>query len=326
MGREFRFAHEGFEGRRALSRCHDRSVDLSLERIEAAVDRIPAVFQNTPQLVDEQLSEMAGCEVVVKVETLNPIGSFKGRGTWLLADKLDPCQTWVCATAGNFGQGVAYAGRARGASVQVFMEADVPEQKVERMRRLGATVELSEDSGASALDFASASGDRVLVKDGLDPAVAEGAGTIGLELAAAGPIGTVLVQVGDGALITGVARAIKARSPGTRVVGVCASGAPAMAQSFEAGRPISAEGDTIATALSITHPVPESLSRIRELVDEIVLVDDDELRSAMRLVAETMGLLVEPAGAAGVAALRKDGAGARDGRVAVLLTGAGYPG
>ena len=302
-------------------------MDLSFERIEAAVGRIPAYFQRTPQLLDERLSEMADHEVIVKVETLNPIGSFKGRGTWLLADQLDPAQTWVCSTAGNFGQGVAYAARARGASVHVFVEADVPEQKVERMRGLGANVELTEDSAAAALEFADASGDRVLVKDGLDPAIAEGAGTIGLELADAGPIDTALVQVGDGALITGVARAIKEVSPGTRVVGICARGAPAMAHSFEAGRPVSAEASTIATALAITNPVPESLARMTELVDEIVLVDEDELRLAMRLVAETMGLLVEPAGAAGVAALRRGEVTARgDGRIAVLLTGAGYPG
>ena len=173
-------------------------MDLSFERIEAAVGRIPAYFQRTPQLLDERLSEMADREVIVKVETLNPIGSFKGRGTWLLADQLDPAQTWVCSTAGNFGQGVAYAARARGASVHIFVEGDVPQQKVQRMRDLGANVELSEDSAAAALKFVDASGDRILVKDGLDPAIAEGAGTIGLELADAGPIDTALVQVGDG--------------------------------------------------------------------------------------------------------------------------------
>ena len=300
-------------------------MDLSLERIESAVDRIPAVFLNTPQFVDERLSDMLECEVLVKVETLNPIGSFKGRGTWLLADELDPAQTWVCSTAGNFGQGLAFAGRARGAKVNVFVEADVPDAKVANMRRLGAEVEnVSESSALAAQEYAAASRDRVLVQDGLDAAIAEGAGTIGLELAAAGPIGAALVQVGDGALITGVARWLKARMPDTRVIGVCASGAPAMAKSFEAGGPVSVEGSgTIATALAITSPVPESLARLMAVVDEIVLVDDDELRSAMELIAETMGILVEPAGAAGVAALRRDEVDTGDGRVAVLLTGAG---
>lgn len=268
---------------------------------------------------------MLECEVLVKVETLNPIGSFKGRGTWLLADELDPAQTWVCSTAGNFGQGLAFAGRARGAKVNVFVEADVPDAKVANMRRLGAEVEnVSESSALAAQEYAAASRDRVLVKDGLDAAIAEGAGTIGLELAAAAPIGAAVVQVGDGALITGVARWLKARMPDTRVIGVCASGAPAMAKSFEAGRPVSVEGSgTIATALAITSPVPESLARLMAVVDEIVLVDDDELRSAMELIAETLGILVEPAGAAGVAALRRNEVDTGDGRVAVLLTGAG---
>ena len=268
---------------------------------------------------------MLECEVLVKVETLNPIGSFKGRGTWLLADELDPAQTWVCSTAGNFGQGLAFAGRARGAKVNVFVEADVPDAKVANMRRLGAEVEnVSESSALAAQEYAAASRDRVLVKDGLDAAIAEGAGTIGLELAAAAPIGAAVVQVGDGALITGVARWLKARMPDTRVIGVCASGAPAMAKSFEAGRPVSVEGSgTIATALAITSPVPESLARLMAVVDEIVLVDDDELRSAMDLIAETLGILVEPAGAAGVAALRRNEVDTGDGRVAVLLTGAG---
>ena len=301
-------------------------MDLSLERIEAAVEQIHPAFLNTPQFIDERLSVELGREVVVKVETLNPIGSFKGRGTWLLAQELDPASTWVCATAGNFGQGLAYAARARGARVQVFASADAPATKVERMRALGAWVEVCERSEAAAREYAAASAERVLVRDGLAPAIAEGAGTIGVELESAGPVDTALVQIGDGALISGVARWLKSRDPQTRVVGVCASGAPAMAQSFRAGRAVSVEGrGTIAAALAITDPVPESLTRIRALVDDIVLVHDDDLRSAMELIAEALGLLVEPAGAAGVAALCRHGPNLAGERVAVLLTGAGTP-
>jgi threonine dehydratase len=294
--------------------------------MEAAVDQIHPAFLDTPQFVDERLSAELGREVLVKVETLNPIGSFKGRGTWLVAQRLDPESTWVCATAGNFGQGLAYAARARGARVQVFASADAPPTKVERMQALGARVEVCERSEAAARDYAAASAERVLVRDGLDPAIAEGAGTIGVELGSAGPIDTALVQIGDGALISGVARWLKSRDPLTRVVGVCASGAPAMARSFAAGRALSVEGrGTIAAALAITDPVPESLARIMAVVDDIVLVDDDDLRSAMELIAEALGLLVEPAGAAGVAALSRHGPELAGERVAVLLTGAGTP-
>jgi threonine dehydratase len=302
-------------------------MDLSLERIEGARERIHPVFLDTPQFDDDRLSAVFGREVVVKVETVNPIGSFKGRGTWLLAEQLDPERTWVCATAGNFGQGLAYAGRARGARVQVFASPGAPPRKVEQMRALGAKVEVSPNPEAAARSFAADEGERrILVQDGLDPAIAEGAGTIAVELQSLRPVDVALVQVGDGALISGVARWLKSRRPETRIVGVCASGAPAMAKSFEAGRPLSIEGPgTIAAALAITEPVPESFARVNALVDEVVLVDDDDLRSAIRLIAENLGVLVEPAGAAGIAALRRYADQLAGERIGVLLTGAGSP-
>jgi threonine dehydratase len=298
-------------------------MDLSLERIEVAQEEIDPVFLDTPQFVDERLSAVFGRDVLVKVETLNPIGSFKGRGTWLLVRQLDLARTWVCATAGNFGQGLAYAARERGARVDVFVSADVSPAKVERMRALGARVEISERPDAAAREHAEENG-GLLVRDGQHPALAEGAGTIGVELGRAAPVDAVIVQVGDGALISGVARWLKATEPPPRVVGVCASGAPAMARSFAAGRPMSVAGDgTIATTLAISEPVPESLARITALVDDIVMVDDDDLRWAMELVTRTLGVLVEPAGAAGVAALARHAETIPGESVAVLLTGAG---
>jgi threonine dehydratase len=301
---------------------HAETTDVSLQRIAAAMDEIDPVFLRSPQFADGGLSAALGRELVVKVETLNPIGSFKARGASLLAERLDPARTWVCETAGNFGQGLAYAARARGTSVHIFVSPRVPEGKVERMRSLGATVEVAEQPQRAAREHAEASEDRQLVVDGLYPDMAEGAGTIAVELETAGPFDVIVVQLGDGALISGVARWFKAHAPQTLIVGVCASGAPAMAQSFEAGRPVSTPGtDTIATAIAISEPVPESLARVLALVDEVVLVDDDELRSAQRLIAETLGLLVEPAGAAGVAALKRHGEGLPPGRTAVLLTG-----
>jgi threonine dehydratase len=301
---------------------HADTTDLSLERIAAARDRIDPVFLGTPQFADAGLSEALGREVVVKVETLNPIGSFKGRGSCLLAQQLDPGRTWVCSTAGNFGQGLAYTARARGAAVHVFVSPRVPAGKVARMRALGAKVEESERPERAARDYADASADRELVLDGLHPEMAEGAGTIAVELETAGPFDLVVVQLGDGALISGVARWFKAKSPRTRIVGVAASGAPAMALSFEAGHPVSTPGtDTIATAIAIADPIPESVARVVALVDEVVLVDDGELRSAQRLIADSLGVLVEPAGAAGVAALARHGDRLPAGRAAVLLTG-----
>src|SRR5438552_7291746 len=117
----------------------------------------------------------------------------------------------------------------------------------------------------------------MLVVDGLNREMAEGAGTIGLELEVLGPIDLAVVQIGDGALISGVACCLKAARPKTRVIGVCAAGAPAMAQSIAAGRVITTSGtNTIATAIAISEPIPESLARVRAFVDEIVLVDDED--------------------------------------------------
>jgi threonine dehydratase len=300
--------------------------DLSPERIAAAIDRIDRAFLRTPQFASAQLSAALQREVIVKNETVTPIGSFKGRGAWLLAEQLDPTRTWVCWTAGNFGQGLAYAARARGANLEAFVSADVPAAKVAGMRALGAQVHVSEQPGRASREHAAAAHDRLLVVDGLYPEMAEGAGTIGLELEACGPIDLAVVQIGDGALISGVACRLKASQPTMRIVGVCASGAPAMAHSFAAGRVVSTPGtETIATALAVSDPVPESLARVMALVDDIVLVDDDELRSAQELILETLDVSVEPAGAAGVAALARHGTTLPPGRTAVLLTGAGSP-
>ena len=137
--------------------------------------QIDPAFLDTPQFVEPWLSAEFGREIVVKVETLNPIGSSKGRGTSLLARSLDPTCTWVCATAGNFGQGLAYAARTRQATVNAFVGPDVSPRKVARMRLLGARVEVCERPTDPARDHAADEG-RVLVIDGLDPTMAEGAG------------------------------------------------------------------------------------------------------------------------------------------------------
>lgn len=301
------------------------SVDIQPQAIEAARTRIAPIFRDTPQFVDERLAEAVGRTVEVKVETLNPIGSFKARGASLLARELDPTKTWVAATAGNFGQALAHLARERGAAVHLFVAPDVPAIKVDRMRALGAVVEAQQQPEAAARSFADAAGgQRLLVVDGKDTAMAEGAGTIALELASAGAPDTAIVQIGDGALITGVACWLKLVSPRAKVIGVCASGAPAMARSFAARHAIACAGSgTIATALAVTEPLPEAVARVVELVDDILLVNDDDLRRAMRVIAETLGVLVEPAGAAGLAALMRHPQAIPGERVATILTGSG---
>jgi threonine dehydratase len=300
---------------------------VSLERIEAASRLIDPVFRNSPQFVDPQLCAALGRETIVKVETANPLGSFKGRGADFFVGGLEPGERLVCSTGGNFGQALAYAGRRRGFAVDVFVSASLDLGKLARIRALASDVFVIDGDEAEAKNAArehvAAAPGRRFVEDGYEAAISEGAGTIGIELLASGPIDTLVVQVGDGALIGGVARWVKEHSPSTRVVGVSASGSPAMARSWREGRVVEAPADTVASALAVAHPVPESVARIRPLVDEFVLVDDGDMIQAMRVIADTLGILVEPAGAAGVAAIRRHDLGGD--RLAVLLTGHGLP-
>src|SRR5262245_13585583 len=285
------------------------NLDLSVGHIEEAARTLDPVFLNTPQYADEQLSARLGRHVVVKVETANPLRSFKGRGADLFMRRVDPRSTVVCASTGNFGQAMAYAGRRRGVAVEVFVPENVNPVKLARMRSFGARVTaVGADSAASeaaARDRAAATKDCVYVEDGKELAIAEGAGTIGVELIAAGPFDTVVVPVGDGALITGIARWIKEHAPATRIVGVCARGAPSMALSWRARIPVSTErSDTIAEGIEVRVPVPESVVRLIALVDDMVLVDDRDLLQAMQLSAQALGILLEPSGAAALAAIQ----------------------
>jgi threonine dehydratase len=304
------------------------SVALDSARIAEAARTIDPVFINSPQFVDEQLCAALGRHVLVKIETVNPIGSFKGRGADVLVRRIArdgvPGRAVVCASSGNFGQAVAYVGRAQGIGVRVFVAPDVNVAKRARMELFGATVIVVDGDDvaveAAMSDHMAAHPTDVLIV-GDEPEIAEGAGTIGIELLAAGQMDTVVVPVGSGALITGVARWIKESAPGTRVVGVCPQGAPAMANSFRAGRPVRGTVHTIAEGIATATPAPDIVRRMRALVDDVVLVSDAEILAATTLVARTLGLLIEPSGAAGLAAIA--GRELPGQRFATVLTGAG---
>ena len=300
------------------------ALDLSPARIGRAAGLIDPVFLHSPQLADEQLCAELGRRVTVKVETVNPVRSFKGRGADLLMREVDPSRRVVCASAGNFGQAIAFAGRRRGIAVTVFAPAGANPDKLARMTGLGARVTAAGrdfmEAKEAARAYARQHPDCLFVEDGNDAALAEGAGTIALELLAGGPVDTVVVPVGDGSLITGMACWIKEHAPRTRVVGVAARGAPSMAESWRAGKPVGgAPVDTIADGLAISLPVPASLARMRVLVDDMVLVDDPQLIEGIRLAARTLGLLLEPAGAAGLAAIAAHQLPGE--RLATVLTG-----
>jgi threonine dehydratase len=281
---------------------------VSAEGIEAAVRSIDPVFLNTPQFESEPLSHELGMRLVLKVETVNPIRCFKGRGTDLFVSRLPADSSkLVCASAGNFGQGLAYAARKRAFHLVVFAAETASPVKVERMRSLGAEVRLfGSDFDAAkqeARRFAEEAG-ALFVEDGRDPGITEGAGTIGVELSRwSSHFDVVLVPLGDGALLGGIGRWMKAHSPGTRIVGVCPSGAPAMALSLRQHKVLSTESiSTIADGIAVRVPVPEAVSDLEGVVDEVLLVEDDTLIRAMQLVFQHHGLVIEPSGVAGLAA------------------------
>ncbi|WP_207480698.1 threonine ammonia-lyase [Arenibaculum pallidiluteum] len=302
-----------------------RSIDIA--RIEAAKGLIDPVFLDSPLVGHAALDAALGCEVLAKVETLNPIRSFKGRGTELFAaQELRAGDRLVCASAGNFGQGLARAAVRRGAECVVFAALTANPLKVEAMRRLGATVRLEghdfDAAKAAARLFAAESGLR-FVEDGREPAIAEGAGTIGLEIASQAPgIGTVLVPLGNGALLAGVAAALRHAAPGAEVLGVVAARAPSMKLSLEQGRAVeTAEAATIADGIAVRVPVPEALEMLRGRVDGILAVEEEGILRAMRLLHETLGLVVEPSGAVGIAAMLADPGRFGGQRVATILCG-----
>jgi threonine dehydratase len=282
---------------------------VSLGRIEKAVRCIDEVFLGSPQYEAEPLGDELGLRLVCKVETVNPIRSFKGRGTDYLLHRLGgEEERLVCASAGNFGQGLAYAARKRGVPLTVFAAENANPAKVKRMQWLGAEVRLEggdlDEAKVAARALARSEGSR-FVEDGREVEVAEGAGTIALELCRwPEPFDALLVPLGNGALLSGVGTWMKAHAPSTAVVGVCAEGAPAMALSLREGVVRTTEKvDTIADGIAVRVPVEEALSDLAGVVDDVLLVDDGTMVRAVRMLFWKMGLVVEPAGAAGVAAL-----------------------
>jgi len=300
---------------------------LSVDRIAKAVETIDPVFLNTPQFESDSLSTELGMRVVLKVETVNPIRSFKGRGAEYFISRLPAdSKPLVCASAGNFGQGLAFAARKRNLSLVVYAAENANPAKVARMRQLGADVRLSGHDFDAAKErahkFAKETGARFVV-DGLEPAVSEGAGTISIELCRwPRAFDFVLIPLGDGALLAGMGLWLKAHSPATRVIGVCAAGAPVMQLSWRDHKIHRTESaDTIADGIAAREPVPEAVADVESVVDDILLVDDDAIIKAMQLAFRHHGLVVEPAGAAGLAAALVHKEKFRGANVAIPLTG-----
>jgi threonine dehydratase len=299
---------------------------ITIDRIEAAARAIDPVFLQTPQWVCEPLTEELGARVALKAEILNPIRSFKGRGADWLVQNLPPGAVLMCASAGNFGQAMAYACRARGVPLTVYAAEQANPLKIARMRAMGARVVLAgEDFDAAkalAREAAAREGAR-FVEDSRDPEPTEGAGTIALEwLAFPERLDALLVPLGNGALLAGIATVLEARRPETQIVAVGASGAPAMIESLQSGRVVSHDRiDTIADGIGVRIPVPEALDDLRGLVDELILVPDDAILRAMRLLHRHAGVIAEPSGAAGLAAVVQEPARFAGQTIGIVICG-----
>jgi threonine dehydratase len=235
---------------------------LDLDRIRAARRVIDPTFLNTPLYRCEALEPLLGCAVSIKLETANPVRSFKGRGTEVVAALLagNGSRAVVCASAGNLGQALAWSGRARGIDVTVVASRSAPAVKLDRIRAFGARLELVDGDIELARERAAAiarhDGVR-LVEDSLDVETCEGAATIGLELVDTELIGTVpsfdavLIALGGGALATGVGRVMKACAPEVEVICVQPLGAPAMTRSWRQRRVVTTDStDTIADGVA----------------------------------------------------------------------------
>jgi threonine dehydratase len=298
---------------------------LTAAGIARAAQGISAEFLHTPVVAHDDLDTWLGARVFCKVESLGPLRSFKGRGgDWFMRQRGGAAP--VCAaSAGNFGQALAYAARAAGAPCTMFASEHANPLKLARMRALGATVIQRGEDFDAAKDAARAYAREhgiEYVEDGNALAITEGQGTIAVELANAVTLGTLLVPLGNGALLAGVATWMKAVAPATRVIGVVAAGAPSMMQALTGIQvDSSAPVRTIADGIAVRVPVPEAVADLRGLVDDYVAVEESAIRAAMRGLLTHLGLLIEPAGAAGIAALLTAGHGAYGQRVGTILCG-----
>ncbi|MFE7767175.1 threonine/serine dehydratase [Streptomyces sp. NPDC057438] len=286
---------------------------LDTARIRAARQVIDPVFLDTPLYRCEALEPRLGCAVSVKLETANPVRSFKARGTEVVATLLagQGPRAVVCASAGNLGQALAWSGRERGLDVTVVASRFATAAKLDRIRALDARLELVDGDHEMARERAAAvarSDGIRLVEDSLDIETCEGAATIGVELAGAAPLfDTVLIALGGGALATGVGHVLKALAPGVEVICVQPLGAPAMTYSWRQRRVVTTDStDTIADGVAGRCPVPAVLEDLLLVVDDAVLVREASIIAGMRLLLEHAGLVVEPSAALGIAAILED--------------------
>ncbi len=317
------------EPRASLAADQPQDLSLSFDDIVAARARIAEYIHRTPIMRSTTLSRLTQTDLYLKPENLQRTGSFKVRGAVNAVLQLSAEQRQrgiITLSAGNHGQGLAYAAKQLGVRCVVFMPETAVPTKIDAIREYGAETMFA-PTMEQVYDAMAAFRER----DGLhyvhpfaDPAIIAGQGTIALELLEDIPdLESVVVCVGGGGMLAGIALGIKSQRPDVRIVGVEPDGAPAVSLSLAAGKPVTLEQiDTVADGLAAPFAGALSQAVIERYVDDIVLVTDDEIVTAMRLVIERMKLLVEPAGAAAIAALLTGKAGVPTGSItAATLSG-----
>jgi threonine dehydratase len=284
---------------------------IGIDDILAARQRLEGVVQLTPLEPSRAASEAAGLTTYLKCEHLQRTGSFKIRGAYNRIAQLTDAERSrgvVCASAGNHAQGVALSAQLLDVQATVFMPATAPIPKVAATRTYGAEVVLvgeTFDDAFAASEKWTAEHDAVFVHPFDHHDIIAGQGTLGLEILDQIPdAGSIVVPIGGGGLISGVAVAAKSRNPDIRIIGVEAAGAAAFPASLAAGEPIALDTcSTIADGIAVKNPGELTLAHVARYVDEIVTVSEEDIARAILLLVERAKQVVEPSGAAGLAAL-----------------------
>lgn len=302
---------------------------VTIDDIRAAAERLRGTAEYTPLLHSRHLSNLTGGDIWLKAECLQRTGSFKVRGATNMTTLLSPAERArgvIAASAGNHAQGVAVAARAAGIAVTIVMPLTASLAKVEATRGYGARVVQTGHSyleAAEAMQSLAVATGATVIPAFDDARVIAGQGTVGLEIVEQRPdVELVLIPVGGGGLAAGVALAVKALAPAARVVGVQAAAAPAACRSFEHGAvlPVAA-GSTVADGIAVGRPGEVTLPLLRRHVDEMVTVDEESITGAMASLLERAKLVVEGAGAVGVAALLSGAVRPEGRRTVVVLSG-----
>ena len=309
---------------------------ITLEDVLAARTRIKGKVRHTPMMPATQMRNgLAPLDVTLKIESLQVTGSFKARGAMNKVLTLSPEQIakgLVTASGGNHGLAMARTGYVAGVKTTIYLPSSVVPDKVAKLRGWNADVQIVgsvfDEANEAALAFAREMG-AAYVHPFADPLVVAGQGTLGLEVLDDMPdVDTVLIAIGGGGLITGMATAMKAKKPSIRIIGIEPVGAPTLKASLDAGHVVTLDAVTTKVATMASRRTDEALfANVRDKIDDMILVSDEEMEEAAKSLWFEFGLATDLSGAASLAALRSGRLSFRPGeRICALVCGAGADG